>query len=145
MIELGNLETGCACHPEDRECSPRDRKNERARFLARRKGWESAPLADRKDAAKSYADLLRNPAALAERLNWLRGGSYGAAEKAEADAILAKPRLNRSAHLGCLLAGVECGCPGRGAAGAYKALTAAEKATADAVFAAFLAADTDDE
>lgn len=120
-------------------------KNERRRFVARRRGWEKAPLADRKAAAAAYGDLLRNPAALAERLGWLRSGNYGAAEKAAADALLANKRLNRSAHLGCLLAGVEYQCPLRGAAAAYKALTVAEKATADAVFAAFLAADTDDE
>ena len=120
-------------------------KNERARLASRRQAWENAPLADRKAAADDYAHLLCNPAALAERLNWLQNGDYGAAEKAEAVEILANKRLNRPAHLGHLLAGVECGCPGRRAAEAYKKLTAAEKATADAVFAAFLAADTDDE
>lgn len=122
-------------------------KNERARLASRRRGWEKAPLADRKAAAAAYGDLLRNPAALAERLGWLRDGAYGAAEQRLAAEIRAntRTRLNRSAHLGCLLAGVEYQCPLRGAAGAYKALSADEKATADAVFAAFLAADTDDE
>ena len=120
-------------------------KNERARLASRRRGWESAPLADRKEATAAWADLLRNPAALAKGLRWLRSGDYGAAEKAAADEIRANPRLNRAAHLGQLLAGVECFCPARGAAEAYKKLTAAEKATADAVFAAFIAADDNDE
>jgi hypothetical protein len=121
-------------------------KNERARLASRRQAWENAPLAVRKQAADDYAHLLCNPAALAEGLRWLRSGDYGAAEKAAADEILANPRLNRPAALGQLLAGVECQCPGRGAAAAYKKLTAAEKATADAVFAAFIEnPDPDDD
>lgn len=120
-------------------------QNERARFFTRRQGWEKAPLADRKDAAAAYATVLRDPAALARGLGWLRSGDYGVAEKAAADEIIANPRLNRAAALGQLLAGVECCCPARGAAAAYKALTADEKAAADAVFAAFLAADYADD
>ena len=120
-------------------------KNERARFHTRRLGWENAALAERKAAAAAYGDLLRNPAALAERLNWLRGGDYGAAEKAEAVEILANKRLNRAAALGHLLAGVECQCPGRRAAAVYKALPVLEKLSVDAVFAAFIARDHDDD
>ena len=120
-------------------------KNERARFFARRRVWESAPLADRKEAAAAYAHLLRNPAALAERLGWLQNGDYGAAEKAATDEILSNSRLNRAAALGQLLAGVECQCPARAAAAAYKALTAEEKADADAVFATFIEQDQDDD
>jgi len=88
---------------------------------------ERAPLADRKEAQREFAEALKAPDLIAERLGWLIDGNYGYGEMMRAKQVLKSPRMNREAALVQMVACYEWLCPQRGAMEAWKKLTAPEK------------------
>jgi len=66
---------------------------------------------DAKDGRKQYAELLSNPAMLAERIDWMLAGNYGFGAMIRARAILSgSERNNKQAQLCMLLAALDCNC-----------------------------------
>jgi hypothetical protein len=88
---------------------------------------EHAPLATRKEAAVEFADVLRSPWLVAERVGWLLDGNYGYGPMLMAKRIVKSPRMNRAAVLTQLAAAFEWQCPPRMAAVAWKKLTTVEQ------------------
>ena len=103
-------------------------RNERANALKHEREIEAAPLADRKDAQKSFLEAMRErPQIVGERLGWLFDGNYGYGPMVIAKEVLARPRMNREAILTQMIAVFEWMCPRRMAVEAWKKLTPAEK------------------
>lgn len=92
---------------------------------------EHAPLATRKEAAVEFADALRSPWLVAERIGWLLDGNYGYGQMLMAQRIVKAPRMNRVAALTQLVAAFEWQCPPRMATAAWKKLTKTEQGLLD--------------
>ena len=90
-----------------------------------------APLSDRKEAQESFAEALRDPALVAERIGWLIDGNYGYGEMLMAKRVVRNKRTNREAALTQMVAIFEWQCPARMAVDAWKKLSASEKRTLD--------------
>lgn len=103
-------------------------RNERASAMKHERQIDEAPLADRKDAQKSFLEAMRErPQLVGERLGWLFEGNYGYGPMIIAKEVLARPRMNREAILTQMIAVFEWMCPRRMAVDAWKKLTPAEK------------------
>lgn len=92
----------------------------------------NAPLADRKEAQKTYAKALLDPAWLQERCEWLLNGDYGYGPMVMARRIAKNQRQNQTAALGQLIACFEWQCDERSARQAWKKLTKAQQVAANA-------------
>ena len=101
--------------------------HELSRALQAIRDREQATLADRREARVDYAEALRLPGLVAERIGWLLGGSYGYGEMRLAERIAGNPRCNRVAGLSLLVASCEWQCPGRFAAEEWHRLTQDEQ------------------
>jgi hypothetical protein len=88
---------------------------------------EKAPLADRKEAAKEWAEALRDPKLIKERVGWLIGGSYGQGYYAKALQSLEMTRGNRVAMLSQYLASAEWRVPPAMASAEWLKLTPAQQ------------------
>lgn len=91
----------------------------------------SAPLSYRKEAQASFTEALRDPARLAERLEWLINGDYGKGAQMMAQSILVATRSNRVARLSGLVASFEWHCPSDRARLAWKSLNKQEQQAID--------------
>ena len=93
-----------------------------------------APLSDRKEAAQSFYETMRDdPATVAERLGWLFDGNYGKGQQLMAQQILKSPRMNRAAALTNLVAAFDWQCPQDMVAAAWKKLTKPQQKMLDDV------------
>ncbi len=98
---------------------------------------ETAPLADRKEAAKEWANYLANkPALIAERISWLLNGSYGFWSYKVSREIAANKRLNRTAGLARIIAALEWETPHTMAARAFRALSTEQQAVINSLIQA---------
>ena len=97
---------------------------------------EKAPLADRKAGKANAAEALKNPGEWADRIGWILNGSYGHGACLVAWDLLNSPRANHAAGLSAMLAALDYSCSGRHLREAWKALSAAEKASLDNEIAA---------
>ena len=88
---------------------------------------ESAPLAERKENAAEWLRDLRDPALIAERIDWLLDGNYGYMEYRKSLQILSSPRMNRVAALSVMIAAVEWNTPQREAIAQWKKLSTSEQ------------------
>ena len=84
------------------------------------------PMKDKAEAVQSWLDLLRDPATMTERVEWILVGHYGYG------AMVAMQRIqsakgNRAAQAGQLLAALECTCPDGMARKAWLSLSKAEQ------------------
>lgn len=100
--------------------------------FSHRQKIEKAPLSDRKEACSEFAEALKDPALIGERIGWLIDGNYGRGEMLKAKQIIASPRMNRRAALTLLIGVYEWQCPGDMGVRAWKKLTASEKKNLDA-------------
>jgi len=99
---------------------------------------ETAPLFDRKYAAKAFAEALHSGGRdehenlVAERIGWLLNGSYGYGSAQAARRVArASGRTNKTAQLSVMIAAVEWQCPARMAVAAWKKLSPAQKSALD--------------
>lgn len=92
---------------------------------------EKAPLADRKEAAKEWAEALRDPKLIKERVGWLIGGSYGQGYYAKAIQALEMTRGNRVSMLSQYLASAEWRVPPAMARAEWLKLTPAQQQAVD--------------
>ena len=99
--------------------------------LAHTREVEGASLSDRKEACAEFAEALKDPALIGERIGWLIDGNYGHGEMLKAKQIIASPRMNRRAALTHLIGIYEWQCPGDMGVRAWKKLTPAEKKALD--------------
>jgi hypothetical protein len=100
--------------------------------LAHQHEVNGAPLSDRKEACSEFAEALRDPALVAERVGWMIDGNYGRGEMLKAKQIVASPRMNRRAALTHLIGMYEWQCPAEMGVAAWKKLSASEKKNLDA-------------
>jgi hypothetical protein len=108
---------------------------------------ESAPLAERKEAAREYSETLTaSPDIIAQRIGWLFEGCYGKGAHDRVRGWLAyaaespKRRMN-SVKVNCcvLLAALDDGCTARDAVKARKGLTVEQQTKLDELLTAELA------
>lgn len=91
---------------------------------------ESAPLLERQDARKEYADdSASHPEVVAQRVWWLLTGCYGYGSYVAALRIADNPRMNRPAALAIMVAALEWFCPAAFARQAFNGLTTEQQAT----------------
>lgn len=108
---------------------------------------ESAPLAERKEAAGEYAETLTaSPDIIAERIGWLFEGCYGkgAYDRVRGWLVYANAspkRRMKSVKVNCcvLLAALDDGCTASDAVKAWKRLTVEQQAALDELLTAELA------
>lgn len=93
---------------------------------------ERAGLDERGEARREWAEALQDAELIAERVNWMIGGSYGYGAYIRARDIARRPRMNRAARLGIMIAALEWGCPGAFARSAFTALSADQQAAVTA-------------
>jgi hypothetical protein len=104
-------------------------RNERREANQRITEIERAPLADRKEAAQSFFEVMRDhPDMVAERIGWLLDGNYGYGAMQMAKQVLGSPRMNRSAALTHMIAAFEWQTPNAMARAGWKKLTKAQQA-----------------
>lgn len=92
---------------------------------------ESAPIADRREAMKSWQAALKDVSLLRSRVEWLIEGCYGYGSCLLAARIIAQKRGNKVAAIGQLIAAVEWQCPASYAVKAWKVLTAKQREAAN--------------
>lgn len=92
---------------------------------------EGAPLSERKEACAEFAEALKDPLLIAERIGWLIDGNYGHGEMLKAKQVVANPRMNRRASLTHLIGMYEWMCPADMGVNAWKKLSASEKKALD--------------
>lgn len=97
------------------------------RALAEIDAREHAPLRERQEARQEWAEALKDPALVGERVGWLLEGCYGHGQYLLAWQIVRSPRMNRVAALGQLVAVCEWMCPRAWAASAWAGLTKGEQ------------------
>jgi hypothetical protein len=106
---------------------------------------EKAPLADRKEAARDYYEVMANdPARVAERIGWLFDGNYGYGAMMKAKRILAAPRMNRAAALSQIVAALDHQCAQRDAMAMWNKLTPRQKQDLDAAIQVVIVAAEND-
>jgi len=109
---------------------------------------ESAPLAERKEAAREYAETLTaSPDIIAERIGWLFEGCYGKGAYDRVRGWLtyaneSPKRRMKSVRVNCccLLAALDDGCTARDAVKAWNRLTVEQQTALDALLTATIAA-----
>jgi hypothetical protein len=93
---------------------------------------EKAPLADRKEAAATFFEAMRDqPEIVGERVGWLLDGNYGYGQMLMAKRVLSSPRMNRAAALTHMVAAFEWSTPNAMARAGWKKLTASQQAALD--------------
>jgi hypothetical protein len=93
---------------------------------------EKAPLADRKEAAASFFETMRDrPEVVGERVGWLLDGNYGYGSMLLAKRVLSSPRMNRAATLTHMVAAFEWSTPGAMARAGWKKLTPSQQGALD--------------
>lgn len=93
---------------------------------------ENAPLADRKEAAATFFEAMRDqPEIVGERVGWLLDGNYGYGQMLMAKRVLSSPRMNRAAALTHMVAAFEWSTPNAMARAGWKKLTASQQAALD--------------
>lgn len=93
---------------------------------------ERAPLSERRENAKEFANTLRDaPELVAERVGWLLNGTYGFGSYTRALEVAKNKRMNRAAWLVQTIAALEWGCTQRDCIKAWKRLDDAQKAKLD--------------
>ena len=99
---------------------------------------EKAPLDDRREAGKEWAQALKDtPEIVIERIEWLLEGNYGWGSYEVARETVTHKRMNRAAWLGVTIAALEWQCPNdRARAGWNKLDKAAQNAITDKINAA---------
>lgn len=116
--------------------NPEYEANEMRRLTTQLRAIEMSPLADRKEARRSYGNALQTPEAIAQAVSWIIDGNYGYAPYVRARQILAMgPRANKLAALCILAAALEWSCPAAMARQAYNALTPMQKKAVTALVA----------
>lgn len=89
---------------------------------------ERAPLADRREARTEWAEALKTPALIRERVEWLLDGCYGKGAYDRAHEIRnGSARMNKTAQLGQLIAALEWQCPSAFAREAWNGLAFEEQ------------------
>lgn len=97
---------------------------------------ESAPLSERQEARKAWAEaLILEPGTVAERIGWILNGSYGYGSYMLSRQIMASPRMNQGAALAQMVAALEWRCPATFAREAYRKLTDKQRGIVDAAIA----------
>jgi hypothetical protein len=108
-------------------------RRERMMAIAKEQEVEQALLADRKEAQRSFFEVMRDdPALVAVRIGWLFNGNHGYGPMQLAKQLIASPRMNRRAGLVQLIGVYEWQVPRRMTIEAWKKLTAAQKKQLDA-------------
>ena len=93
---------------------------------------EKAPIADRKEAAAHFFEVMRDhPEIVAERIGWLLDGNYGYGQMLKAKQILGSPRMNRSAALTHMVAAYEWSTPNAMVIAGWKKLTKGQQVALD--------------
>lgn len=93
-----------------------------------------APLADRKEAAAEFFEVMRDrPEIIGERIGWLLDGNYGFGEMLLARQVIERPRMNREAQLNQLIGVFEWMSPPDRTIAAWKKLTVSEKSMLDKI------------
>ena len=105
-------------------------KNELQLWRAEVQRVERAPRAEQREAAEEFADALRDPSLIGERVGWLLMGDYGQGAFLEARGQLDSSR-NPEALLLRMIAIAEWNATARDATNAWKSLTASEKMALD--------------
>lgn len=88
---------------------------------------EKAPLTERREAERDFAEALTHPGCMGRNLAWLLCGHYGYGEMILAQRVLLAPRMNHVAALGQFLAAWDYGCPSGFARRTWNALPQAHK------------------
>jgi hypothetical protein len=101
---------------------------EAAEFHREMSEADKGSLAERKEACREFAQAMRDPALVAERVGWLIDGNYGYGAMQAAKRAIAATRSNRQAILTHMIGAIEWKCPARMAVTAWKKLSSAEKA-----------------
>lgn len=102
--------------------------NEMSRLARHLQQIENAPLLDRKEARKDWAEALQKyPDLITQRLGWLFNGSYGYGAMVRAREIAGNKRANRAAALGLLIAALEWQCPADFARSEFRKLPAEQQ------------------
>ena len=104
---------------------------EAAEFRRQMTAAEKGPLAERREAAARFAEALRDPALIAERIGWLLAGNYGHGAMVAAKRA-ATGRGNKAAALTQMVCAIEWMCPVKLGIAEWKRLTASEKRKLDA-------------
>lgn len=101
-------------------------------FLADLARVEKAPLADRKEGARHFAQAMgHDPELVAERVGWLLDGNYGQGSYIKAREVARSPRMNRVAWLTQTVGALEWQSPWAMTRAAWKKLTKAQKDALD--------------
>lgn len=100
---------------------------ERRQFHADLERNERAPLADRREARAEFAEALKNPDLIGERVHWLIQGNYGYGSYRAAREVCKNKRMNREAWLCTTIANLEWQCPVRWASAEFMKLTDDQK------------------
>lgn len=104
-------------------------KNEQYHIAELERAWrekeaiEKAPLADRKEGRTAWAEALKDPNRIAERIAWLLNGDYGYGQMVRATEAANNTRMNRVAFLSTEIACYEWRCPYTYAVTEWKKLT----------------------
>lgn len=103
-------------------------QSEVRRYLKQVDEVAKASLSDRKKAAKSWFEAMRDdPKLVAERVRWLLLGSYGKGSHIKAGQVGANRSMNRVAALANMTAEMEWMCPAKMAGDEWKKLTPAQQ------------------
>lgn len=109
--------------PSQQEYEEREAREFRRQMSAADKG----SLAERREAAASFAEALRDPALVAERVRWLMEGCFGHGAMQAARGIVEAKRMNRAAALTQIVCALDFLCPVRAGIAEWKKLAPAEK------------------
>lgn len=97
-------------------------------FLRQMREVDRAPLADRKESARHFAEAMaRDPELVAERVSWLLHGNYGYGSYVKAVEVSRSPRMNQVAWLVQTAGAVEWSSPPKMTVAAWKKLTKDQK------------------
>lgn len=109
--------------PSDREYEEREARE----FQRQMKAADKGSLAERREAAASFAEALRDPPLIAERVRWLVEGCFGYGAMQAARRIVEAKRMNRTAALTQIVCALDFMCPVQAGIGEWKKLAPAEK------------------
>ncbi len=114
------------------EYQERIRLNKQIRYI------ESAPIAERREARQDWTEAMKDPANVANRIDWLLDGSYGYGSYIVAREVLTRTRMNRVAFFAQLLAALEYRCPANFARAAWNRLSENEQKAVNAAIGAVI-------
>jgi hypothetical protein len=101
-------------------------RNEALALVRQLDAIRRAPLRDRVEAREAWAQALKDPGLVAERVGWLLNGSYGYGACLRAKRIM-ESRGNKVAALAWLTAALEWNCPAPFAVQQFILLSATEQ------------------